>query len=213
MTSKAANLTRAHFTFELRREHVIDACEPRDRSLCDLGATRERESKTFRLKYACSCSPACCWFWWALIPWSPDFRLVILSIGKCWTVLQLKEQPGLSMFTSTCKNQCKGLLQGNWLNICLQSLYASLRRGFVRHCSLGWLILLCIFEVASHIKLHTRWAYHAMNTSWYIMPKYSTFGVYTNFWKSLTDNGLGTVATVATALLSSSFWNSGLGSF
>jgi len=54
MTSKAANLTRAHFTFELRREHVIDACEPRDKSLCDLGAIRERESEMFRLKYACS---------------------------------------------------------------------------------------------------------------------------------------------------------------
>jgi len=57
MTSKAANLTRAQFTFELRREHVIDACETRDRFLCDLGATRERESETFRLKYTCI-SPA-----------------------------------------------------------------------------------------------------------------------------------------------------------
>jgi len=39
MTSKAANLTRAQFTFQLRREHVIDACETRDRILCDLSAT------------------------------------------------------------------------------------------------------------------------------------------------------------------------------
>jgi len=57
MTSKAANLTRAQFTFQLRREHVIDACETRDRFLCDLSATREKESETFRLKYTCS-SPA-----------------------------------------------------------------------------------------------------------------------------------------------------------
>jgi len=57
MTSKAANLTRAQFTFQFRREHVIDACGTRDRFLCDLGATRERESETFSLKYNCS-SPA-----------------------------------------------------------------------------------------------------------------------------------------------------------
>jgi len=57
MTSKAANLTRAQFTFELRREHVIDACETRDSFLCELGATRERDSETVRLKYACSSPP------------------------------------------------------------------------------------------------------------------------------------------------------------
>ena len=39
------------------REHVIDACEARDGFLCDLGSTRERESKTFRLKHSGS-SPA-----------------------------------------------------------------------------------------------------------------------------------------------------------
>jgi len=36
---------------------VINVCETRDRFLCDLSATRERESETFRLKYACR-SPA-----------------------------------------------------------------------------------------------------------------------------------------------------------
>jgi len=40
--------------------------------------------------------------------------------------------------------------KGNWLNFCLESLYASLRRGFVRHCSLGWLILLCNWSCVSH---------------------------------------------------------------
>jgi len=36
------------------------------------------------------------------------------------------------------------------LNICSESLYASLRKGFVRHCSLGWLILLCNCSCVSH---------------------------------------------------------------
>jgi len=59
MTSKAANLRRDQFTFELRTEYVIDACEIRARGLflCDWGSTRERDSETFRLKHACS-SPA-----------------------------------------------------------------------------------------------------------------------------------------------------------
>jgi hypothetical protein len=38
----------------------------------------------------------------------------------------------------------------NWLNLCLESLYASLRKEFVRHCSLGWLILLCNWSCVSH---------------------------------------------------------------
>jgi len=89
LTSKAANLRRDQFAFELRREHVIDARETRERFLCDWGSTREREPETFL---------SCRWLWLALILWSPDSRLVIVSIGcKCWTVLQLKEQAGLCL--------------------------------------------------------------------------------------------------------------------
>ena len=52
MTSKAANLRRDQFTFELCREYVIDACETQARGLflCDWGSTREKDSETFRQK-------------------------------------------------------------------------------------------------------------------------------------------------------------------
>jgi len=36
------------------------------------------------------------------------------------------------------------------LNRCLESIYVSLRRGFVRQCTIGWLVLLCNWSCVSH---------------------------------------------------------------
>jgi len=54
--------------------------------------------------------------------------------------------------------------------ICLENLHASLRRGLVRHCTLGWIILLCNL-IASHIKPPTRTI--LMSNDSPLLPTYS----------------------------------------
>jgi len=64
-----------------------------------IGAQHERETQTRTAQNTLAALfLSCRWLWLALIFWSPHSRLVIFSISfKCWTVLQLKEQPGLCL--------------------------------------------------------------------------------------------------------------------
>ena len=82
-------------------------------------------------------------------------------------------QQHLMTFACLVLIMTKCVQKENWLNICLENLYASLRKNFVRHCSLGWLILLCNWSRVSH------WGWRGSASLWKLL----LLGVGGYFWQ------------------------------